>query len=530
MNDDDLGNELGRWLAQRVRDQSPAERPSFDAVRHRSRQITNRRRAMAAVLVGALGVAVVVGIGSIDGEDTGPTETIDETELDGVDLRPSYWELDLSTPEAALATFLAHWRRGDFATVWSVLSRDTQVQSMNWQSSSGGEAHGLLVDDPRSNVFDLITFEIDDGTSFGSAAVFHDLVTAASERGLLRIDLFGGINDQILVIESSGSVAIEGRLGDGTAVTVSLSASPTGRWHIDQVVVPGGTEAAFPFSTPDSGPTAAVDTTAFIPFYDLLNLDTPQAAALTALTAIEQGDFFTLSMLLDLAATTETVQSLNNSDLSGMVPPAARDVAFATFGPGRHLPQETWRAAWEIGTFYIEPVGPFKAELLGEETKDDATITIVQIEGSDGKTVNVRLTQPRRDQWRIRQILAPGGDPDLFPLSGPTGVEAQPGSEICWDHIRYSCEDTHTDLALTTAAQTQIDAIRTAAEANEITPADAASLIASLTATGHLPVNEMCATMQGYRNDLTFTAEQIAEAPRIIDEACPGDPSLLAEG
>ena len=139
-----------------------------------------------------------------------------------------------------------------------------------------------------------------------------------------------------------------------------------------------------------------------------------------------------------------------------------------------------------------------------------------------GQEIRVWMSEPNPGEFLVRQIAIDDGDPNQFPFSGPTIDNPFAGSEVCWDHIRFDCSrqfDPNDAPA--------VEEIRARVTAGEITDAEAAAEIAAISATAVPDLPQMCATMQGLRSDLVFPQSWVDLAPVIVEDHCPGDPSLL---
>jgi hypothetical protein len=140
-----------------------------------------------------------------------------------VDHRTYYESLDLSTPESSVETFINAFQRSDFPTVFWVFSPEAQI--------------------------DFITSEME---HIGDASYYFDvLMMAAKEHSAFIIDLSGEIKirDTIALSDNQFDVvaSVEGIEGNVIFRTVQ---SPSKRWRVLQVIVPGGDERQLPWSTP----------------------------------------------------------------------------------------------------------------------------------------------------------------------------------------------------------------------------------------------------------------------------------------
>lgn len=161
-----------------------------------------------------------------------------------------YESLDLASPSAAINTFSDAFARNDFMTVWLVLDRQAQLvaeQHINLLQ------YGNLIrrdDVPNigaevSSVFDLDGLETSDRWN-----MFSQFMMIGDDHDAYLIDLSGEVTlgDESLVGEHTEVVAaVEGIEGD---VLFRLTQSPSGKWRVNQVIVPGGDEDMIPWSVP----------------------------------------------------------------------------------------------------------------------------------------------------------------------------------------------------------------------------------------------------------------------------------------
>lgn len=164
--------------------------------------------------------------------------------------RTYYESLDQSSPTAAVETFVDAFARDDFMTVWLSFGRHAQMGlqqdlSLLQYSRVVGPDGVDAIGDWMQNEFSFEIVESVDQWWF-----FDQIMLLADESDSFLIDL-------------SGDVAITGEETTGDAATVSaevsgiagevefrLNKSATGRWQIDQVVVPGGNKELFPWAVP----------------------------------------------------------------------------------------------------------------------------------------------------------------------------------------------------------------------------------------------------------------------------------------
>jgi hypothetical protein len=164
--------------------------------------------------------------------------------------RTYYESLDLGSPVAAATTFADAFARDDFMTVWLVL--DGQAQFRITQVLNLLEYEQLVRPDRVGDVqvqfgeaFDLETMEMNDPWY-----VFDRFMLIADLTDAFLIDLSGEASfGEARTIAGGAEVPAEVEGVDGE-VTFRLVNSPSGRWRVHQVVVPGGDEERIPWSVP----------------------------------------------------------------------------------------------------------------------------------------------------------------------------------------------------------------------------------------------------------------------------------------
>jgi hypothetical protein len=167
--------------------------------------------------------------------------------------RTYYESLDLSSPVAAARTLVDSFARDDFMTVWLVL--DAQAQFRTTQLLNLMEYDQLLrserVDDIQvqlSEAFNFETMEMND-----SWYVFDQFMLIADRNDAFLIDLSGETSlGEARTVADTAEVAAEVEGIDGE-VTFWLVESPSGRWRVHQVILPGGDDESIPWSVPSSG-------------------------------------------------------------------------------------------------------------------------------------------------------------------------------------------------------------------------------------------------------------------------------------
>lgn len=161
-----------------------------------------------------------------------------------------YESLDLASPTAAVETFSDAFARKDFMTVW--LAFDTKAQLVAEQSFNLLQWSKLLRTDALPDM----------GSEIASALSLQNLETTDRWHVFERILMIADEHDAYL-IDLRGDVTPGGEtpVGDDVEVTSVVEGidgevrfrmvrSPSGRWRVLRVIVPGGDEGNIPWSIP----------------------------------------------------------------------------------------------------------------------------------------------------------------------------------------------------------------------------------------------------------------------------------------
>ncbi len=188
-------------------------------------------------------VAIVVGVALLVGACSGSD---DETEA-----RTFYESLDLSTPGTAAETFVEAFAADDFMTVWMTFDHFAQqeirnaIQLLQYRRVVRSD----LIPDLGERLADQFSAAITETVDMWY--IFDRLMLVADANDAFLIDLTRPRSLQ--PAETSPAVGadviaeLEGIEGE---VTIRLSESPSGRWRVHQVIVPGGNEDQIPWSVP----------------------------------------------------------------------------------------------------------------------------------------------------------------------------------------------------------------------------------------------------------------------------------------
>ncbi len=166
--------------------------------------------------------------------------------------RNFYESLDLASPSAAVETFADAFARKDFMTVW--LTFDVRTQEMlgasfdllQWRNVIDTDA----VPNRGSEIASVLSFDNLETTD--RWYIFDEFMMIADRNDAYLIDLSGDVTlgeESHVGDDVEVSSVVEGIDGE---VRFRLTQSPSGRWRVYQVIVPGGDETAIPWSVPAS--------------------------------------------------------------------------------------------------------------------------------------------------------------------------------------------------------------------------------------------------------------------------------------
>jgi hypothetical protein len=171
----------------------------------------------------------------------------------------AYEKLDLSSPEAAVRTFISAYRAGDFVTAYWIFTRATQRdwrehfdatdirQISRVELPSGGQIKIELI---KALFPPEKQWEQEEG-SF----LFASFMQGARRRNILPLDVTGFAPlltappmHKAAPQRADGSVDIAVDLPSyPRPVIFRLERSPLGRWRVRQIIPPGGDETSLPF-------------------------------------------------------------------------------------------------------------------------------------------------------------------------------------------------------------------------------------------------------------------------------------------
>jgi hypothetical protein len=171
-------------------------------------------------------------------------------------------------------------------------------------------------------------------------------------------------------------------------------------------------------------------------YYDTLDLSTPEITAETFSDAFAREDFLTVYLVLSTRSQFIFLQRLRLLDYSYIVQPDSfeliRDdvsVFSEGIGAGEHA-DEGWYvfdqimlAAKRHDVLLIDLSGEVEvldSRIVELEDYDQAVDVVCDVEGIQGEVV-FRMIQAPSGNWRVYQVIVPGGDEDMVPWSVPQG-------------------------------------------------------------------------------------------------------------
>ena len=172
------------------------------------------------------------------------------------DGRTYYDRLDLDTPENAVKTFTEAFAKDDYPTVHLIFSKETQFRWRKVQQATFTYDH-LLNPDYSDKVTEIIQESYDNFEhNYPAWELFDNIMMAGDEYDAFLIDLNGEVtiidtkpSQSELVEEDTTDVIaeVEGIEGE---VIFRMVETPSGKWRVVQVLVPGGDEGMFPWAVP----------------------------------------------------------------------------------------------------------------------------------------------------------------------------------------------------------------------------------------------------------------------------------------
>ena len=357
--------------------------------------------------------------------------------------RTYYESLDLGTPESAVKTFVEAYEAGDFFTVYltmtsqAIFSWRVPHMMFEFETLANTEYEEELSDD-------VIVLNREHRGAWNN---FVSFMNSVRDEGALLFDFGNEVN--ILRTEQIDSTKVfESFWRDSSVVEVyalaehipgevvfTLVQSPEEQWRIHQVSITGGDPDILPWSVPpidEAVQIPAIPNERRISYVESLNLGSPEAAIETFVDAFHKGDFHTVYLILSPFAQEEWSTHLRRFENENLWKPEFNESAtiggiadFEYFGTW-YLFDRLMFKAQEHRALLIDLSGAINIlnvkDVETEANKYYGELGVVEVEAIAefvaGKISFEMLQMPSGD-WRVHQVVVPGGDRRIIPWSVP---------------------------------------------------------------------------------------------------------------
>ena len=353
------------------------------------------RRRGTAWLVALLAAAALAGCGGGEPETVEPTFTMPR----------AYEDLDLSTPEAAVAEFVSAFVRRDYVTASLILHRDTQATME--AAFAMDDLRGVIGPEIQASVLARITVERDGDHVAEAGRIFEIAMEEAMANGGFLVDLSSGADGRTLRSADRFSAVVEGILAtNGNDVVFELAPATDGRWRIRSVRLANGVPSIVPFSgtpsvAPPERPTEPIEV-----WRNTLPNDTPQELLDTIVTLLDAGDHVSLYLLLD-----PTAQQ------------AVRDQLAGTTDPDHALIAPVLDVRLDAAPLPIDPadVGNVSSDIMttSEQVGPGEALTFMVSHGEEG--LDVTMSRDSSGGWRLQRLVPAGSITSPSPFAVPAG-------------------------------------------------------------------------------------------------------------
>lgn len=167
--------------------------------------------------------------------------------------RTQYEGLDLSSPTAAVETFVDLFQQGDYPALFLVLSAEAQSQWRRHPALTFDYGVWFKNPDETIEAVPMLNRDLpDEHDPSVITALFDEVMVAAASSDNFVIDLRGEVSiigeETLPAPEVSAAIVTADVEGIDGEVTFILQQSPSQRWRVHQVVVPGGDVDIIPWS------------------------------------------------------------------------------------------------------------------------------------------------------------------------------------------------------------------------------------------------------------------------------------------
>ncbi|MEM9518709.1 MAG: hypothetical protein AAGA37_05270 [Actinomycetota bacterium] len=304
----------------------------------------------------------------------------------------AYEDLDLSTPEGAVAEFVSAFVRRDYVTAALILHRDTQL-SMGAAVESG-DLSGLVATELQASLLARLTVERDGDHVVEAGRAFEVAMEEAMANGGFHVDLASGVQAVTLRSSDQFTAVVDGVLAtNGNDVIFELAPASDGRWRIRSVRLVNGVPSQVPFSgqpttePPDRGLEDTDVWRSILPNAD------PQELLDTIVAVVDQGDFVSLYLLLDT-----TAQNAVADQLAAVIDPdhgmiaSILDARLDTVGFSADVSQ--------LGNV------PSDFMTTAEQVAPGEALTFMVSHGEDA--LDVTMSRDSTGGWRLRRMVPVG--------------------------------------------------------------------------------------------------------------------------
>ncbi|MCP4964770.1 MAG: hypothetical protein GY926_06000, partial [bacterium] len=161
-------------------------------------------------------------------------------------------------------------------------------------------------------------------------------------------------------------------------------------------------------------------------YYESLDMSSPMSAAEAFVEAFDADDYMAVWMLLDYFAQREIWTNINLLQYGQVIRStnlpdrnALGDEMSATIGEttDRWYVFDRIMQLADANDALLIDVSPLS--LTAGETTGDTADVVAELEGIEGEVI-IRLSKSPKGNWRVRQVIVPGGDETQIPWSVPT--------------------------------------------------------------------------------------------------------------
>lgn len=314
----------------------------------------------------------------------------------------TYDQLDLGTPQAAVAEFNSAFARRDFVTAMLLLHPSTQAKMAT--DVTNADFSTWVMPDVEPAVRARIEIERGGDHRLDALRVFEIAMEEATVNGGFRVDLAGGVEDVTVRAADAFTAVVDGVLATSQEpVVFELAPSPDGRWRVRHVGLTNGSAADLPFSgQPALGsPVRTLDIATT--WRATLPNRTPTELVQTVASLVAAEDHFSLYLLLDAPAQREVDQ---------LLPPGGSDQHQVTAAVLDDVLDQGGFPI-DLGAIEVGDTDPAGTDAAGPGD----SLTFMVADGAVGLDVTVTLDSA--GGWRLHRIAVVGdlASPVPFPVA-----------------------------------------------------------------------------------------------------------------